>query len=122
MKQALIFISSTLFLAFLAYWLVPIWWFFAFAPFVIAYLMAKSAKQAFFWSFVALFMLWFGLAFMHSFSNQYILLEKMTEVIKLPHHVFLLLFTALIGALVAGFAGLSGFFLRNLVKQNTINQ
>ncbi len=65
--------------------------------------------------FVALFLLWGGLSWYISSSNNDLLAHKVSLLIlKMDSPMLLILATALIGALVAGLAALSGSFVRRL--------
>jgi hypothetical protein len=75
---------------------------------------------AFISGFVALFLLWGLLCLWISISNEHILAHRVSLLIfKTDSPYLLIIVTALIGALVAGFASLTGSFLR---KENTIER
>lgn len=89
------------------------WWSIAIAAFVVAALIPQKPGKAFFTGFIALFLLWGGLSFWISNNNDHILAHKVSQLIlKMDNPILLILLTALIGALVAGFAGLAGCYLR----------
>jgi hypothetical protein len=89
------------------------WWSIAIAAFVIAVLIPQNPGKAFTTGFLALFLLWGGLSFWISSNNEHLLAHKIsTLIIKADSPYYLIFATAFIGALVAGFAALSGSFLR----------
>lgn len=89
------------------------WWSIAFVAFIVAVLIPQKPGKAFLTAFLALFLLWGGLSFWISNGNEHLLAHKMSMVIlKMDSPYVLILATALIGALVAGFAALSGAYLR----------
>ena len=89
------------------------WWSIAFAAFVVAALMPQKPFKAFLTGFIALFLLWGGLSFWMSNNNDQVLAHKVSQLIlKMDSPILLILATALIGALVAGFAALAGSYLR----------
>ena len=89
------------------------WWSIAIASFLVAFLIPQRPEKAFLTAFIALFMLWGGLSLWMSFNNQHILAHKISLLIlKVNEPYLLILVTALMGALVSGFAALSGSFLR----------
>jgi hypothetical protein len=89
------------------------WWSIAIAAFVVAALIPQKPAKAFFTAFTALFLLWGGLSFWISNNNDHLLAHKVSQLIlKMDNPVLLVLATALIGALVAGFAALAGSYLR----------
>ena len=89
------------------------WWSIAIAAFVVAALIPQKPSKAFVTGFIALFLLWGGLSFWMSNNNEHVLAHKVSQLIlKMDSPVVLILATALIGALVAGFAALAGSYLR----------
>jgi hypothetical protein len=89
------------------------WWSIAIAAFVVAALIPQKPAKAFFTAFTALCLLWGGLSFWISNNNDHLLAHKVSQLIlKMDNPVLLVLATALIGALVAGFAALAGSYLR----------
>jgi len=108
----------TAFLAFVAgLWLD--WWIMAIAAFIIAVLVHQKAGKAFFAGFAGGFLLWGILALMRDIPNDSLLSKKIAEVLPLNGSSFLLiLVTALVGALVAGFGAMSGSYLRSSKPKN----
>ncbi len=89
------------------------WWSIAIAAFLVAALIPQRPGKAFLTGFAALFILWGGLSFWMSSNNDHILAHKISLlVLKMDNPVLLIGATALIGALVAGFAALTGSYLR----------
>ena len=89
------------------------WWSIAIAAFVVAALIPQKPGKAFYTAFIALLLLWGGLSFWMSNNNHHVLAHKISQLIlKLDNPMLLILITALIGALVAGFAALAGSYLR----------
>jgi hypothetical protein len=109
------FITSlilTALLSFAACLYLP-WWSIAIAAFIIAALIPQHPGKAFLTGFLALLLLWGGLSFWISNNNEHLLAHKVSILIlKMDNPYLLMLATALIGAVVAGFAALSGSFLR----------
>jgi hypothetical protein len=89
------------------------WWSVAIAAFMVAALIPQKPLKAFLTGFIALFLLWGGLSFWMSNNNNHVLAHKVSQLmLKMDSPVLLVLATALIGALVAGFAALAGSYLR----------
>lgn len=89
------------------------WWSIAIAAFAVAALIPQGPGRAFITAFTALLLLWGGLSFWMSNNNEHVLAHKISLLIlKMDNTGLLFLVTALIGALVAGFAGLAGSYLR----------
>ena len=89
------------------------WWSIAIAAFLIALLIHQRAGKAFLSGFIGVFVLWGALAWWIDMKNEGILSHKIAAVLPLGGSSFLLiLVTAFIGALVAGFGAISGSYLR----------
>jgi len=102
----------TALLSFAACLFLP-WWSIAIAAFLVAALIPQKPGRSFLTGFISLFLLWGGLSFWISKSNEHILAHKISVlVLKMDNPYLLILATALIGALVAGFAALTGSYLR----------
>ena len=82
--------------------------------FLVAALIHQKGYKAFFAGFLALFILWFVLAFWMDFANEGVLSVKIASTLGLGESKWMLLIlTAFIGGLIAGFAALSGSYLRS---------
>jgi len=89
------------------------WWSIAIAAFIVAALIPQKPGRSFVTGFIALFLLWGGLSFWISNNNDHILAHKVSQLIlQMDNPIMLILATALIGALVSGFAALTGSYLR----------
>ncbi len=89
------------------------WWSIAIAAFIVAVLIPQKPGRSFLTGFISLFLLWSGLSFWISNNNEHILAGKISMLIlKMDNPYILMLVTALIAALVAGFAALAGSYLR----------
>jgi len=103
----------TALLSFIAGLYLP-WWGIAIAAFIVALLVNQKAGMAFASAFSALLLLWSGLAWWINVKNENILSARIGELLGIGNNPFLLIsITAIIGALVAGFAAMSGSFLRS---------
>jgi hypothetical protein len=93
------------------------WWSLAIVAFLVALLIQQKVGWAFLAGFSAIFLLWGGLALFIHVRNQGVLTKKMAELFPLNgQSIYLILLTALVGALVAGFAAMSGSSLRPIVR------
>ena len=89
------------------------WWSIAVASFVVALLVQQKAGMAFAAGFSGLVLLWTGLASWINVKNENILAARIGELLGIGDNPFLLItITATIGGLVAGFAAMSGSYLR----------
>lgn len=104
----------TAFLSFITGLYLAFWWSFAVVAFLVALLVHQKAWKAFLSGFLALFFLWGGLAFWIDVKNESILSEKIAAVLPLEgSSVLLILVTGFVGGLAAGFAAMSGSYLRS---------
>src|SRR6478672_4890728 len=108
----IISIILTILLSFCACLYFP-WWSIAIAAFLVAALIPQPALASFVTGFIALFLLWGILCFWISTNNNDILAHRVSLLIfKTDNPFLLILSSAFIGALVAGFAALTASYLR----------
>lgn len=115
-------IASILLTALLAYiaGLYFPWWSLAIAAFLVALLVHQRAGKAFLSGFLGLFLLWGGLAWWIDLKNDSYLSHKVAELLPLGGNPgLLILVTALVGALVAGFGAMSGSYLRSIKSKGS---
>ena len=111
----------TALLSFIAGIYISYWWFFAVVAFLVAVLIHQRGYKAFFAGFLALFILWFVLAFWMDLANEGVLSVKIASILPLSGSKWMLMIvTACIGGLVAGFAALSGSYLRSSSSKKVI--
>lgn len=102
----------TITLSFIAGLYLP-WWSIALVAFGVALLIKQKIAWAYLSAFTAIFFLWGGLATFVNVRNNGVLAQKVAQLFPLHGNSFyLLLLTATVGALVAGFAAMSGSSLR----------
>jgi hypothetical protein len=114
------FVISTIliiFFSFLGCLFFP-WWIIAIVAFIIPTLIYQDHFVSFICGFISLFLLWGFLSFWISLKNEHILAHRVSLLIFKTDNPFLLIFvTAFIGALVAGFAALTGSYVRKDKQQ-----
>ena len=104
-------------LSFLAGLYLP-WWSIAIVAFLVALLIPQSIGKCFLAGFLGVFLLWGLLALWIDIKNDSVLSKKIAQLLPLGGvSILLILITALIGALVAGFAAMSGGSLRPVRKE-----
>lgn len=102
----------TLTLSFIAGLYLP-WWSVALVAFLVALLIRQPIGWAYLSAFTAIFLLWGGLSLFITIRNKGVLAQKIAHLFPLNGQSFyLVILTATIGALVAGFAAMSGSSLR----------
>jgi hypothetical protein len=108
----IISILITALLSFVAGIFLP-WWCIALAALVVALCIHQSPFRSWLTGFLAVFILWGALAFWIDVQNQHVLSVKLAGIFPLGGSSFMLiLVTAFIGALVAGFGALTGAYIR----------
>ena len=94
------------------------WWGFAITSFLVAVLVHQKGGKAFLSGFLGIFLLWAGLAFWMDTKNNGILSHKIAQILPLNgNSLLLILITGVVGGLVAGFAAMSGSYLRASAKK-----
>ncbi len=89
------------------------WWIIAIAAFITALLIYQRSWKAFLSGFIALLLLWGGLAFWIDIKNESILSARISQLMGIGNNpILLILLTGVVGGMVAGFAAMSASFLR----------
>ena len=92
------------------------WWTIAVVAFVVTSLIPQNPLRSFLSGFTALFLLWGFLSWFISNNNEHLMASKVALILKMGNPIVMIVATALIGALVAGFAALAGSFVRRKYK------
>ena len=104
-------------LSFIAGIFLP-WWSIAIVAFLVALLIKQKIRLAYLAGFTGIYFLWGGLALVVDIKNKSILSHKIAQLFPLNGSTFyLIMLTAFIGALVAGFAAMSGSSLRPMERR-----
>ncbi|WP_301922777.1 hypothetical protein [Ferruginibacter sp.] len=89
------------------------WWSIAIVAFIVAALIPQNPGKSFLTGFIAILLLWGLLSWYISSNNNHLLAHKVSMIIlKTDSPLLLIVATAMTGGLVAGFAALSGSYLR----------
>jgi hypothetical protein len=98
------------------------WWSLAIAAFLVPLLIDQRPGWAFISGFTALFLLWGIMSWLISSANEQVLAHKISKLIISTDSPGLLIFvTALLGAIVAGVAALSGCLLRKIIVNQNVS-
>jgi hypothetical protein len=113
------FITSILLTALLAFasglFSFP-WWSFAVTTLVVFAAIPQPAGKSFLAAFISIFLMWFIIAAKLDLANEHLLSKKVASIIlHNESYITLLFITALIGALVAGMAAVTGSLLRKCI-------
>lgn len=96
------------------------WWSIALAGLIGGWIFGKKATQAFVICILGTGLAWFLLGFWIDQGNASLLSSKVGELLGGLSPMLLILISALIGALVSGLAGLSGYFLKQTLSPATV--
>lgn len=110
MNFIIIFILTAIFQVF-----AP-WWVIALIPFLVSSWRPADARAAFLTGFAAIGVLWFSYGLYLHVNSEGSMSNRIAEIFSLPGGMVLLAVTTLVGGLVGGMAGLSGYFVRQLVE------
>jgi hypothetical protein len=106
--KSIIAILLTAALGFIAGKFLP-WWSIAIVAFLVALLLQQSLGKGFLSGFLGIFLLWGVLALWIDLKNSQVLSQQVAKILPLGgSSILLVLITALIGALVGGFAAFTG--------------
>lgn len=108
-------VTLTILLAYLAYVFSDIipWWGFAIGAFIVGIAVPQKAGLSWLSGFGGLFICWGILSFNISSHNNHLLASKMASVLPAQgSYILLIIITALVAAIIAGFASLAGGYLR----------
>jgi len=85
------------------------WWSTALVAFLVALLIKQTPGLAYLSAFTGIFFLWGGMSLFLHLRNNGVLTARIAQLFPLNgNSIYLILVTALIGGLVAGFAAMSG--------------
>lgn len=84
------------------------WWTMAIGAFLVGFVFSNTGFKSFLAGFISVGLLWLGLALFIDYDTQSLLTEKISQLF--PANIFLL--TSLTGALVGGFASMTGSLLK----------
>jgi hypothetical protein len=120
MKNTLILLLFIFILSAVLQWLLPYWWLSAVVAFGVCVTRANNGGQAFLAGFLGVGLLWFAMALIIHVRSNGLLTSKMDELLRpIANGISLVLLSAIVGGLVAGLAGLSGFLLRRATRLHT---
>jgi len=99
-------------LAYFAHIYLPFWWLFALIAFLISFAFGENTWKSFLVGFSAIFILWIILTSINSISNDFILVERMANVLPFKNSILLIIVSSFIGGLIGGFSSLTGYYLK----------
>lgn len=103
------------------------WWVVVLICFITCALLAKTGKTALWHPFVAILLLWLGMALFKSIPNDNLLANRVGEMLMVKSWLPILLLTGILGGFVAAISGFCGYHFRKAlqtveVKASLVNQ
>jgi len=113
------FVLKIILIISLSYFLQPHlpWWIIGVIPFLLSIIIKTNGASSFFSGFLSIGGLWFYISYNIDLETHSILTEKIASLFTLNNSVYLILITSLIGAVVAGLGGLSGYTFIKLFEK-----
>lgn len=94
------------------------WWSIAVAAFIVGIFINQKPLMAFLSGFLGLFLLWGIMAGVLDYQNGHLLSTKVAAILPLGGSpIAIILVTAFVGGLVAGFAALTGSLARRMMEK-----
>lgn len=91
------------------------WWVIIIVAFATCGIIGKTGKISFWQPFIAIFLLWIGMALFKSIPNHHLLATRVAEMLSVKFWPIVLFVTGLVGALVAGICGYCGYQFRKAI-------
>lgn len=96
------------------------WWAVIVISFATCGLIGKTGRIAFWQPFLAILVLWIGMALLKSIPNHHVLATRVAEMVGVKLWPVVLAITGLLGGLVAGISGYCGYhFRKSLISMKT---
>lgn len=109
-------------LSLLAQFVFP-WWSLALVAFAVCYWSSSSAGRAFWYGFAGVALVWLVYALIAQLKTDGVFIGRMSELLfKTNTTVLLVPVTAFLGGLVGGLAGVSGYFVRQVTRNQIVNR
>lgn len=90
------------------------WWTIAIVCFAVGLTFLDKGTEAALIGFVSVFLIWGVMAIYKSFQNNFVLLDRMSELLPVHNPWLLLLATAVLGGLIGMLSAMSGVFLQTI--------
>lgn len=95
------------------------WWSVAIATFLVSMLWKQSAGKSFLMGFLAVFLLWFIMAFVMSRANDNILAARMAQLFQLPNALLFMAIAAIVGGIVGGMGAWCGTVVSKSISKKS---
>jgi len=92
------------------------WWVVALISFITCALLAKTGKSALWHPFLAILLLWSGMALWKSMPNEHLLANRVAEMLMVKSWILVLCLSAILGGFVAAISGFCGYHFHKALK------
>jgi hypothetical protein len=92
------------------------WWIVVLISFVTCAMLAKTGKTALWHPFLAIVLLWLGMALFKSIPNDNLLANRVGEMLMVKSWLPILFLTGILGGFVAAISGFCGYHFRRLLQ------
>jgi nitrate/nitrite transporter NarK len=101
--------------------LIAPWWVIVIISFVVCGLLGKTAKIALWSPFLAILLLWIGMALFKSIPNEHVLATRIGEMLMVKSWILILVLSGIMGGFVAAISGFCGYHFRKAVLYRKCN-
>jgi hypothetical protein len=101
--------------------LIAPWWVIVLISFVTCGFLGKTAKISLWSPFLAIFLLWTGMALFKSIPNEHVLASRVGEMLMVKSWMLILFLTAVMGGFVAAISGFCGYHFRKALLMKKSN-
>jgi hypothetical protein len=101
--------------------LIAPWWVIIIISFVTCGFIGKTGKIALWSPFLAIFLLWIGMAIYKSMPNDHILATKIAEMLMVKSWLLILILSAVLGGFAAAVSGFCGYHFRLAILNKKSN-
>lgn len=115
MKVLIAFIAAII-LGVVAHLFLP-WWTIAIVCFLIGLAFIEKTSHAILVGFVSVFLIWGLAALFKSYQNDFVLLNRMSDVLPFQYPLVTLIVTAVLGGIIGMFSTLSGYYLQTIKEK-----
>lgn len=94
------------------------WWSIAIVAFLVGLGFIESTSRALIIGFLSVFILWGAKALISSYQNDFVLVNRMAELLPFKNGILTILVTAILGGLIGMLSTASGYFLQTIGNSN----
>lgn len=101
--------------------LIAPWWVIILISFITCGILGKTGKISLWSPFLAIFLLWIGMALFKSIPNQNVLASRVGEMLMVNSWILILILTGVLGGFAAAISGFCGYHFRKAILTKKSN-